>query len=362
MVKRGMKVKRDRNRARTMRSSLRRGRRAANRRARRLDYVRLRNELRRFAFATPTRERSAEAAQTAHDFVMAPEVLSLRQNPEPVIRFIATLRTHYERREAVFVDLREVTKIEIDGIAVLLSVLVKFKSAGVRFTGNYPADPAARLALEKSRFFEMLYHEKFRNQRSYNLETGGSISTHAKHQVDGPLAGKIVEAASRFIWGEPRRCRGVYRAIQELMLNTHNHAVPLKEGGRQWWLATKHVQSERRVAFSFIDYGVGIFESLRRATHPLRAVIDRLSLGDDTAVLKAIFEGRIQKTSSGDYFRGKGLRGIHAAMKQRDLSQFVLISNRVMFDGVADEFRLLEVSLQGTFVYWEIDSTNRSVR
>lgn len=292
--------------------------------------------------------------------VLAPKVLSLRDNPEEVIRFISRLRSHFDRMQPVFVDLREVTRIEIDGIAILLSVLVRFKAKRIRINGSYPQDPGAKLALEKSKFFEML-SGKIREQRAYNLETGGSIATHAKLKVDSDLANELVKSASAFVWGRPRHCKGIYRTLQELMLNTHNHAEPGREGFRQWWLATKHIQSESKVAFSFIDYGVGIFESLRSAGHPLRAIIDFLKLDRDVDVLEAIFTTDLHKTSSGKYYRGKGLKGIFAAMQKGDFSSFVLISNRVMYDGRANEYRELENSLQGTFVYWELGPTNRSV-
>ena len=77
-------------------------------------------------------------------------------------------------------------------------------------------------------------------------------------------------------------------------------------------------------------------------------------------VLRKIFEGILHKTSTHAYFRGKGLNAIYKAYKKDDFSDFVMITNDVIYDSRADTYEKLSVPFSGTFVYWTLRQGNRS--
>lgn len=193
--------------------------------------------------------------------IWAPSNFSFVRNPEGMIEFIARLEECYDARQPVYVVLMDVTEIDYSAIAVLLSVMVRFKANRISFNGNTPLDHRAAAILAHSKFFKHLY-QRFPDQDTYELESGSAILTHAMKVVDAPLGAKAIEKASQTVWGKARRCTGVQRALIELMHNTNNHASFDSKGERHWWLSIAHSARENKVDFSFVDYGVGVFRSL----------------------------------------------------------------------------------------------------
>lgn len=300
--------------------------------------------------------------------VKAPEVLSFVRNPEEVCQFIAQLKECFAKRKPVWVVLKHVTEIDYDGITVLLSVMVRFKSMRIEFNGDLPLDSTVRKTLEDSKFFDHLLKGNFRDTDAYDLTGKSSILTHAMRTVDSELGEKIIESASQTVWGEKRRCPGVQRTFIELMQNTNNHASLEKEGDKHWWLSVKHIKDQNRVAFSFVDYGVGVFYNLRNKPQgnkffrALEHLYERFHYGNDAEVLKLIFLGELHKTASGKPFRGKGLPGVFEALQRNKLSNFAMITNNVYFHSNGNEYRILENEFQGTFIYWELTPNNSSLK
>lgn len=300
--------------------------------------------------------------------VKAPEVLSFVRNPEEVCQFIAQLRECFDKRKPVWVVLKHVTEIDYDGITVLLSVMVRFKSMQIEFNGDLPLDTAVRKTLEDSKFFDHLLKGTFRDTDAYDLTGKSSILTHAMRTVDSELGEKIIESATQTVWGEKRRCPGVQRTFIELMQNTNNHASLEKEGDKHWWLSVKHIKEQNRVAFSFVDYGVGVFYNLRNKPQgnkffrSLERLFERFHYGNDAEVLKLIFLGELHKTASGKPFRGKGLPGVYEALRRNKLSNLAMITNNVYFHSNGDEYRILKNEFQGTFIYWELTPQNTSLK
>jgi hypothetical protein len=281
--------------------------------------------------------------------------------------FVSELKGLFEARRPVFVDLSGVREIDYGGLTVMLSAIVRFKSKRIRFNGNYPQEPKARKLLVESDFFDLLLHAKFKDRDEYSLTGGSSILTHAKKKVDAELSAAIVSAAAQTVWGESRRAIGVQRALIELMQNTLNHAAPKGEADRHWWVSVYHHSDRKRVTFSFVDYGVGVFASLagKAKGHPLHGILDnlveRVKHGKNAEILRLIFEGELHRTVTGKYYRGKGLPGIYNAFQKGQFTNLAMITNRVFFDSRRNEYRMLDNEFPGTFVSWELTASNQSL-
>lgn len=299
--------------------------------------------------------------------VKAPDVLSFIRNPEEVVGFISQLRDCFDRKKPVWVVLKHVKEIDYDAITVLLSVMVRFKSMKIQFNGDFPLVKEVRRLLEDSRFFDYLLRSEFRDVDVYELTSKSSIFTHAKRAVDSELGERLIEAAAQTVWGTKRRCPGIQRTLIELMQNTNNHASIDREGDKHWWLSVKHLDGEKRVVFSFVDYGVGVFFSLKNKRQDnkffgvLERLYERFRYGNNAEVLKLIFEGELHKTASGKPFRGKGLPGVFEALQKNRLSNFAMITNNVFFHSNGQEYRILGNEFQGTFVSWELTPNNSSL-
>jgi len=295
--------------------------------------------------------------------IYAPERLSFIDNPIGVVEFISNLEKHFDKRKKVFVVLKNVTVISYDAIVVLLSIMVKFKASKIDFNGDFPINKEAKTVLEESQFLKYLYRQ-FREEERYHLGQNSSIHTHAWKDVDSELGSKLIENASKTVWGEPRRCQGVQRTLIELMLNTNNHADDTKKGEKHWWISVHHDMVNNKVGFAFIDFGVGVFTSLnnKRQGSKFFGVLDKLKekikYGDNAELLKLIMDGTLHRTATGKPFHGKGLPGINKVRERNQISNLNIITNNVHGKVDNGEFILLPKSFSGTFIYWELNQNN----
>lgn len=308
-------------------------------------------------------KRKFEDPFKTYSKVHAPMTLSFIENPIGVVDFISKLEVHFIKKKKVFVVLRDVISIKYDAIVVLLSIMVKFKANKINFNGDFPANFDARRVLEESQFLKYLY-KPFKKEERYNLGQQSSIHTHAFKDVDSELGSKLIENASKTVWGEERRCQGVQRTLIELMLNTNNHAVDDKKGEKHWWISVHHDKDNRRVSFAFIDFGVGVFTSLnnKRSGSMFFGILDKLKekvkYGNNAELLKLIMDGTLHRTATGKPFHGKGLPGINKVMERNQITNLNIITNNVHGKVDTGEFEILPKSFSGTFIYWELNQNN----
>lgn len=298
-----------------------------------------------------------------HKKVWAPENFSLIDNTEETISFINKLKDLYSSDKKTFVVLTNVKKIGFDAIIVMLSIMVKFKTKNIGFQGNFPIDLEAKRKLATSGFFESLYRTFVTNEQ-YELQNDNSINTHAGKCVDSTLSAKIIEKASITVWNEFKRCQGVQRALLELMLNTNNHADPQKKGEKHWWLSVNHNKAGKKVQFSFVDYGVGVFESLSGKKEDSmfydwkNKLASLFNFTSNAEILELVLKGELHKTVTDKYYRGKGLPGIYEVLKRNMISNLFIITNDVRADVTNEKYLKLGCTFEGTFVSFELEENN----
>ena len=198
--------------------------------------------------------------------IKAPSNFSLIENTEESLKFIAKIEKCLKNRSKVFVNLTDVETIAHGAIVVLLSIMTKFKYNHIDFNGNFPKNKNANKALVDSGFFDQLYKRNISNEPNYAF-CRNKVLTHAGKVVDSSLADQIISEISNLIWGKQRRCLGVQRVFLELMQNTNNHASFDSKGLHHWWTTVQYDEKLKKAYFSFIDYGVGIINSLRNDEH-----------------------------------------------------------------------------------------------
>jgi len=301
-----------------------------------------------------------------YQHIKAPSIFSLTRNTEETLKFISNIESCFKKKKKVFINLKQVTDIANGAIVVLLSILVKFKTNKIDFNGNYPKNNNAENILVKSGFFKYLYQREIEMQDAYSFEH--KICTHANKKVDSKLSEEIIQKASKFIWGEERRCTGIQRVFLELMQNTNNHASTKGQGEQHWWATVHHSSKEKKVSFSFIDFGVGIFESLankksgNKFFDAINKVKNSFNFETNSELLKLLLNGDVHRTVTGKYYRGKGLPGIFEACKNNKISNLIVISNDAMADYTNNSYITLNNKLSGTFVYWELNENNINIK
>lgn len=293
--------------------------------------------------------------------VSAPDNFCIKENPEKVIEFINKLNECLNKRKTCYIDLSSVSQLSPDAVVVLLSILGQFKKRRVLFNGNFPNNQEIRRQLIRLGFLENLYDTPGTIQ--YDTSTKDVIRKHGKIPL-GRMAKDLISQSTKNIWKEPRRCQGVYRILMELMQNTHSHAIIGKEGVENWWISKNYDDSINTECFSFVDYGVGVFNSLEHKKPgtkffgALDSIRRSITEPSNNKVLQLILDGELHKTSTGHYYRGKGLPGIKTAMERNQISNLYIITNDVYANVSKKVFVPLRNAFSGTFIYWELNENN----
>jgi hypothetical protein len=262
---------------------------------------------------------------------------------------------------STFVSLSTVVDIDIDAIVMLLAIMAEFDTFGVRFNGDLPLSADARDKLRSSGFLDQLYP----SGDSYQFGDKQGIFTHGTNICDQSLSARIVSDALIAVFGEKRRSQGAQRVLIEAMKNTIHHAALVTEKQRHWWLSVSKDPNNKRVIFSFLDYGVGIFESLQSKgpNEPAYSWIRKnLSLGvSNTRILKGIMSGELTHVSrTRKPKHGTGLPGMKSALENNFISKLVILSNDVLADVGAGTYESLNQSFSGTLIQFEIIKTCKS--
>jgi hypothetical protein len=278
-----------------------------------------------------------------------------------VLIFISELEYLLSRKRKVWVVMRDVNEVTYDALVVLLSVMILFRSSKIEFNGDLPKEEKAKNIVINSGFLDTLYNKR---NEGYKMTKPNSL-LRARKKVDAGFSAEVLDEVGKKLWNSPKRFQGVNRVLIELMQNTHNHASPSSLGEKHWWLSINHDHELNSVSFSFVDYGVGIFNSLdnKPKTSKFFGLVNQLrrkfEFGDNANLLKLILDGELHKiATSKEEFHGKGLPCVKKSMERNQLSNLFIISDNVFADITKESYVLLDNSFSGTFIYWELTKNN----
>jgi hypothetical protein len=279
----------------------------------------------------------------------APSNFSFIENTVEVLSYLENIQNHINHRKPILINLKEITHLTNDAIVLLLS-LVKNPAItkGVSIKGNYPKDEELRKIFIESGVF---------GSNGNDNEPKNYILTRRNKKAEGGIANELIKRATSIIFGQEARCPGIYRALMESMANTCYHAKPEQIGHETWWLTLYHNKKENKVAFAFIDLGVGIFKSSKMSGFKNK-MSSFFGITDNRDVLKEIISGR-KISSTKIPYRGKGLPNIYKGLERNYYSNLKLISNDVKADLSSGKYEKLTKEFSGTFLYWELNNTNR---
>lgn len=299
--------------------------------------------------------------------ITAPENFSVVDNPEEFVNFVNKIRVNFEARQKVFIVMDKIENITDEAIVVLLSNMIRFREENIDFNGNKPLKKDVRRKLVASGFFRLLYSKKEGNEYSVqNIKN--TIYTHAHKRVDSRMATKLVEAASEFLWNEKRRCPGVRNSFMELMSNTFKHSSDSNRK-HHWWVSMAKDYEKRTVTFGFVDYGLGVFRSLKnkKPDDNLYGALERLLarspwIKSDAETMRLILEGELHRTITLKRNHGKGLPSLYQSMLRNDFDNLVIITNYVYVNVKKEKYIMLNTEFLGTFVSWELTPSINSLQ
>lgn len=277
----------------------------------------------------------------------APSELSLIEQPAASVSFFRDLQYHTQRRD-VFVDLSGVRIITPDAIALLVANVRKLDHKGIVVNGNYPHEPAALETIRESGFNDYLNTNMPPSATKKGAIVRQDLLQHSK-QADGEYARKLIDFAEKDGDSDRLRLKIAYAHLVECMGNTHQHAGAVP-GDQRWWASVFRDVKRQRDCFTFIDMGVGIFNS---AELSFRLRLYRYSGFRREQILKELLEGKIP-SSTGKSYRGRGLPSIYNSCLAGKISRLVIVTNDVLADAEKRAFVTLPNEIKGVVLYWEV--------
>jgi hypothetical protein len=263
--------------------------------------------------------------------IVAPKTLSSLKNPADLLDFLHQIEAKGRTRH-LFVDMSEVTEITTEAVPILLALIQAMDST--RFRGNEPVDPMARQKLHDAGFYD---HVKGIASRGRGL---GKIRLESSNQrVKSDVAAEFMDFFGKSLYGGRRKHGPSYNLMIEAMGNTFDHASPHDSRKLPWWASVYYDEVRRRVCFSIVDRGVGIFKSA--------SFVDRLrmwkgaALRGDGAKMEKLLSGMIPSRTR-EPNRGRGLPDALTHWKLGRISELVIISNFGYAKASAGEYRTLE--------------------
>jgi hypothetical protein len=335
-----------------------RARSEAKARRERADYVRLRGQS---VIGLSERGRAEKSERKRLPRVAAPDDFSFRSNTDACIRFFNQLVGLARKSKGTFVVLKDVKRISGDAIAILCSIKQEYSKRHLEFKGDRPTKEEIRDEFERSGFFNYVQG----GVHHHNRHSKDEISTQGDHMVRPERTAEIIKKAARTVWGEERRCPGIQKSLIECMGNTKEHAHPMENTSERWWLSVHHDDVKHEVTFSFVDYGVGIFESLGKKRNEFIEFFKRWGSSSNPDLMQQILEGELKRseqgTRTGLVNRGKGLPGIREALNRNQLCDLLIVSNNVRADVSGVKYDQLSENFGGTFLQWKLRIDNSSL-
>lgn len=308
------------------------------------------------ALRSLTRERNSHPrpyrhVQTANTgslvTITAPSYFSFIRNTDVMLEFFAQIKQTSRRGNKIFIDFRKTDRITADAIAVFLAIIKAEKYTAIY--GNVPEDSAARNFFSQSGVFKHV-----RQERRHRIPEGpntGHIEEKKSQTVEPETADGLISFATTTLFGEARKCGAAYSTLIECMSNTRDHASKSISTPETWWATVYCFPETGAACFTFIDCGVGIFNSVK--LKPLKSLLRLGRITSNSAILKEIFHRKIE-SSTGLHYRGEGLPRIFDSMKRGGISNLIVVSNDAYASLATNTYRSLSSSFAGTVVYWEL--------
>ena len=288
--------------------------------------------------------------------IAGPSEFCFLANTEEMIRFFNEVGRAFKLRERVHIDLSQVTSLSSDALTVLLSKLhdPRFRKK-MRCAYTPPVDPALRQVLQHSGFYKFVRGRKPDNDAQDKGSTVWEWEKESGKKVQPDVALDLTKLAARNLNRPYNEIRSAYRTIVELMGNTHEHASSELTSVETWWVTVYCEPAGSRVAFTFVDNGVGIFESYGVRRYKKASLATKVrQLRGNQFVLSDLLQGLVE-SGVGDSGRGNGLPYLKKDCDAGRISNVIIISNDVWANLADSHFVKLKRPFRGTFIYWELE-------
>lgn len=282
-----------------------------------------------------------------------PKTFSFIDNTNEVLEYFIKCKSLLHNKEKVQCDLSNITALSSDAIALLAACAndESFLGKQGRIRGNAPTDPELLKLFIESGFYNHVKATKVL-KHAHKSDTN-FFHQESNYQVQSDIAKKACILGTEHVFGSSKPFSDLYEMLIEAMSNTNNHASNNSNVNQfKWWLYTYNAPNGHTM-YTFVDLGVGIFDSI--PVQIFKRIKKSVGLGHNTDLVSDLLDGKIKSREKIDNkIRGKGIPQIAMNSNSRHFLRAYIISNDVKINLKNKAAEALEHNFSGTMLFWEL--------
>lgn len=283
--------------------------------------------------------------------IKAPEHFSLIENTNQVVKYINDCKEYIKQGKNVEWDISDVNIFTPDAITLFAACFNDPNYKKCLMRGNHPKNDEVRKIFVESGFHDFVCCDE--RLKCHSNHKSNYLHKESDYKVQGAVARDACKYGVAHVFGNYKDVQELYEMLVEAMSNTNNHAAGKdKEGEIKWWLYTCNSNNEL-TSYSFVDLGVGIFDSA--PFNLFKRISTRLGFKCNADYVPKLLSGEIGSRKEYEHnVRGKGIPQIARNSKKDYIKRAYIISNDVKIDLKTGDAIPLNEEFKGTFLYWEL--------
>ena len=298
-------------------------------------------------------EIKREIAQKKEIVKISPSNFSIIDNTNEVINYINECRSLLHQKEKIIIDIESVENLTPDAIALLAACAndEKFRGKYGQILGNAPKLPHLKKLFLESGFYNYVNSSSILKY-AQNPESS-LLHRESDYKVQPELARQACIYGINHVFGRNNQIQELYEIIIEAMSNTNNHASEEKGVGIKWWLSAYN-NPNGNTCYTFVDLGVGIFDSIPVKLFKRTAI--KFKISHNISLVQDLLDGKIKSREAKDNaIRGKGIPQIAQNCQKEIFSRAYIISNDVKINLKTKKSEKVSSSFKGTLIYLELN-------
>lgn len=297
--------------------------------------------------------REREFAKREYTPILAPLNFSFIDNTDEMLQFIYNCQKALRTNEKVECDLSQITNLSSDAIALLAACTNDKTFLGKRgkIRGNAPKQPDLQRTFIESGFYNHVNASKY--LKGAHRKDNNLFHQESHFKVESDIAKKACLLGTRHVMGNDRPFEDLFEMLVESMSNTNNHASNQQTDKQiKWWLYTYN-NPNGTTQYTFIDLGVGIFDSVPATK--FKRFKKTLGFSHNVDIVPDLLDGKIKSREEVDNdMRGKGIPQIASNSKNTLFKRAFIISNDVKINLKNGLPEKLGANFLGTLLFWEL--------
>lgn len=283
----------------------------------------------------------------------APDNFSFIENTDEMLRYVIHCKELLHSEYKVECDISNISYLSSDAIALLAACTNDklFLGPKGKIKGNAPLKPELQKIFVESGFYNHV--NASRALKRAQRKESNLFHRESNVKVESDIAKKACMLSVKDSTHIDDTVSDLFEMLVEAMSNTNNHANNDDVSKKiKWWLYTYNAP-DGTTAYTFIDLGVGIFDSVPATKY--KRFKRYIGIDHNIDIVPDLLAGKIKSREEVDNdIRGKGIPQIAENSQNSNFTRAFIISNNVKIDLKTKTAEKLSENFLGTLLFWEI--------